>query len=70
MTTCYHSINNLTNLKGASSVQQRNSNNNGNISFPYNEVDLITNVINIAGFYVSRNPQVFQQPEEILRKLT
>ena len=61
--TCYHSINNL---KGASVVQS----NNDIISIPSIQVDLIANVFNIAGFYITRNPQQFQQPQEILRKVT
>jgi hypothetical protein len=65
-----HNINNnnkLLGLKGASAIT---STNQKSISIPSNEVDLIKNVLNIAGFYVTRNPQQFQQPEEILRKLT
>jgi|SRR5215204_1231976 len=66
-----HNINNNNNellgLKGASAIT---STNQKSISIPSNEVDLIKNVLNIAGFYVTRNPQQFQQPEEILRKLT
>ena len=62
MTACYHSINNL---KGASVVQ-----NNNDISIPSIQVDLLANVLNIAGFYITRNPQQFQQPQEILRKVT
>ena len=59
MVQCYHSINNL---KGAAS--------NNDISIPSIQVDLLANVLNIAGFYVTRNPQQFQQPQEILNKVT
>jgi hypothetical protein len=63
-----HNINNNNNellgLKWASattitSVTQKS------IVIPSNEADLIRNVINIAGFYVTRNLQVFQQPLSI-----
>ena len=61
MTACYHSINNL---KGAGVVQSNND-----ISIPSIQVDLITNVLNIAGFYITRNPQQFQQPQDMLQKV-
>lgn len=74
---CYHSINsdNNNNIKGAAIVrrpqqQARQRQQQQTISIPQEEMDLIRNVINIAGFYVTRNPQVFQQPEEIIKKLT
>ena len=49
--------NELLALKGASSTITSAS--QKSISIPSSEVDLIRNVINIAGFYVTRNPQVF-----------
>src|SRR5918993_5681386 len=71
-----HNINNNNNnellaLKGASSTTTTiTSKTPKSIALSSTEADLIRNVINIAGFYVTRNPQVFQQPEEIIRKLT
>src|SRR5687767_8136669 len=71
-----HNANNddeLLALKGASSTTTTTtitSKTPKSIALSSTEADLIRNVINIAGFYVTRNPQVFQQPEEIIRKLT
>ncbi len=63
--------NELLALKGASSTTTTiTSKTPKSIALSSTEADLIRNVINIAGFYVTRNPQVFQQPEEIIRKLT
>ena len=73
-----HNINNNNNnnnellaLKGASSTTTTiTSKTPKSIPLSSTEADLIRNIINIAGFYVTRNLQVFQQPEEIIRKLT
>ena len=63
--------NELLALKGASSTTTTiTSKTPKSIALSSTEAGLIRNVINIAGFYVTRNPQVFQQPEEIIRKLT
>ena len=63
--------NELLALKGASSTTTTiTSKTPKSIALSSTEADLISNVINIAGFYVTRNPQLFQQPEEIIRKLT
>ena len=62
--------NELLALKGASTIISQQQVILITIAIPSSEVDLIRNVINIVGFYVTRNPQVFQQPEEIIRKLT
>ena len=83
---CYHSINDLiptttdnNNLKGASSAIAAINNTaipritippNQSISMSQEEIDLIQNVINISGLYVTKNPQIFQQPEEMIGKLT
>jgi hypothetical protein len=66
-----HNNNELLALKGASSTTTTiTSKTPKSIALSSTEADLIRNVINIAGFYVTRNPQVFQQPEEMIRKLT
>ena len=60
---CYHSINGL---KGASIKTTDKS----IISFPQTEINLVHNSLKIIQFYITRNPQIFQQPEEVLRKVT
>ena len=70
----HNNNNELLALKGASAIispqPPATANTTTTIAISSTEADLIRNVINIAGFYVTRNPQVFQQPEEIIRKLT
>ena len=59
-----HNINNNNNellaLKGASTIISPATSNTTTIAIPSSEVDIIRNVINISGFYVTRNPQHFK----------
>jgi hypothetical protein len=78
---CYHSINNLNNLKGAGSIMikapraRTNINavgggpNKNIIPIPETELKLVDNTLNIARLYISKNPQLFQNPELILDKV-
>ena len=58
---CYHSINNdnNNNLKGAGIIrgpQQARRQQQTTITFPQTEINLVNNSLNIAGFYITRNP--------------
>ena len=69
MTTCYHSINNL---KGAAVSRTRRAANRQQptiISFPQTEINLVNSALKIARFYISKNPQLFQQPDNILSEV-
>jgi hypothetical protein len=59
MNHCYHSINGL---KGAAVPAPT-------ISFPQSELSILTESLKTAGFYITRNPQQFQQPQEMLQKI-
>ena len=67
--TCYHSINNI---KGAAIIrgpQARQMRQQQTITFPQTEINLVNNSLNILKFYITRNPQVFQQSEDMLQKV-
>lgn len=78
MINCYHSINGLDNLKGASIIRNNTSRTatitdtrTGKriIHFPETEIGLVNNVLKLCQLYITRNPQLFQQPQEILGKV-
>lgn len=67
---CYHSINNL---KGAGIIrgpqQQARRQQETTITFPQTEINLVNKSLEIARFYITRNPQQFQQPQDMLQKV-
>jgi hypothetical protein len=70
---CYHSINGITNsntnnnnLKGAAFNQQQGQQ---EFMFPQTEVSLLTKSLELSRLYVTRNPQFFQEPKDILQKI-
>jgi hypothetical protein len=67
---CYHSINgitnNINNLKGAAFNQQQGQQ---EFMFPQTEVSLLTKTLELSRLYVTRNPQFFQEPQEMLQKI-
>ena len=71
---CYHTINGLENLKGGSAIQQQGQQKQQQIQqqkllFPQNEISLISKSLELCRFYVTKNSQLFQQPEDILEKV-
>jgi hypothetical protein len=63
---CYHSINGITNsnnLKGASTNQQQQ------FIFPTNELSLLTKSLELSKFYIERNKDQFQDPNDMLQKI-
>lgn len=78
---CYHSINGLNNLlKGASTIINTTSNRRHvattgaggaktTFSIPESEISLINKTLEIVRFYISRNPELFQDPQDLLQKV-
>ena len=58
---CYYEINGL-NLKGASTMNQI-------VSFREQDLNLVSNVLKIARFYIKGNPDLFQDPEHLLSEI-
>ena len=61
--------NNNNNLKGASSSAAAFQQKATKIAFPPTELLLISKSLEIAKFYITRNSEQFQQPQEILSKV-
>ena len=68
MNPCYHTINNAVKgagiIRGPQARRQQET-----ITFPQTEINLVNNSLNIARFYITRNPQQFQNPEDMLQKV-
>jgi len=66
----YHNNNNL---KGASSAAFQQPARGGRtaptISFPQTEINLVHNSLKIIQFYITRNPEQFQQPQDMLQRV-
>ena len=70
---CYHSINSADSMKGGSAVQQQNqqpsSTTKRRILFPQTDLDLVSKSLELSKFYVTKNSQLYQQPQDILQKI-
>ena len=72
---CYHSINDIpcphSKLKGASAVATTAVNQQPKqFVFNSNEVQILAKVFEICRIYVNKNSSLFQQPQDILNKLS
>lgn len=67
---CYHSINSGSNLKGAGIIRGPQARQiRQTITFPQTEISLVSKSLEILRFYISKNQEQFQQPENMLQKI-
>jgi hypothetical protein len=70
---CYHSINDIpcpytSKLKGASAVNQQQQ--KQLLVFNPGEVNFLAKSLEVCRYYITKNQQMFQQPQDIIKELT
>ena len=72
---CYHTINDMkcpyNALKGALLQQQIIINNNlNNYVFNQSELNIISKTLEVCKYFITKNQQMFQQPQDIIKELS
>jgi hypothetical protein len=66
-----HSVNcpSYNSLKGASAVANNNQQPNKQLMFHQNEINIIQKVLEISRYYITKNKNQFQNPNDILKEI-